>query len=124
MLKRFWYHKSKDWTYERCTDLWNEVSVTDEFKNIFQTSNRGKRLSWKSVYNVLSGNKVFEGQQISLLHKNYNNDTSDLAWLANVADKAAPIITMNPTLPSLKSAASSAQRQTVSKPASTSSKSQ
>ena len=91
---------------------------------MFETSNRGKQLSWKSVYNVLSGNKVFEGHQRSLLHMNYNNETSELAWLANVAVEAAPIITMNPTLPSLKSAASSAQRQTVPKPASTSSKSQ
>ena len=40
----------------------------------------------------------------------YNNETSELAWptwLANVADKAAPLITHNHTLPSLKSSASS-----------------
>ena len=32
--KGFLYDKDSDWTYERCTKLWNEISTSDEFKDV------------------------------------------------------------------------------------------
>lgn len=138
--KGVWYGKSSDWTYEHCMNLWNEISIITELKDVCKKSNRRKQLSWKLVYNVLSKCHMLEGRnkRSQVSHMITNVETQDLSTLAAVAGKATPIAKLNPTLPSLESAASSAQRksstssvstvpqlaQTHPKLASTSSKSQ
>ena len=103
--KGFWYDKGSDWSYERCTKLWNEISTSDEFKDVCNKNKRRKQLTWKSVYNVLSKNHVFDGRN----KRSQVLRTSTLATLAAVADTAERITVLDSALPSFEPAASSTQ---------------